>query len=139
MASRRSIGNYFRFRWMITPDILRIIYVLGTIFLILLNIALVIGSIIALVIFTSEIGLDTAPMIAAIIGIIILGLILLLITNLLFRMYCEQIILFFSMHEIMEDISMNTEPAGKMAVKGKKMKKKSGRKVELDWSDDDDD
>lgn len=139
MASRRSIGNYFRFRWMITPDILRIIYVLGTIFLFVLNIALVIGSIIALIVFTSEIELETAQIIVAVIGIIIVGLILLLITNLLFRMYCEQIILFFSMHEIMEDISMNTEPAGKMAVKGKKMKKKSGRKVELDWSDDDDD
>ena len=124
---------------MITPDILRIIYVLGTIIITLLNVALVIGGIASIIIYQSYLEMDTVILVTAIIGIIIIGLILLLLINLLFRMYCEQIILFFSMHEILEDISENTGSPGKKTMKGSKKGKTTTRKVELDWNDDDDD
>ncbi|MGA1822672.1 MAG: DUF4282 domain-containing protein [Thermoplasmatota archaeon] len=139
MARRRSAGNYFKFRWMITPDIIRIIYVLGMIFLFLLNIILVIGAIVTLVMFSSEIGMDSGMLIGAVVGTIIVGLILMILTNLLFRMYCEQIILFFSMHEILEDISINTEPPEKGPSKQKKSRSTGAKKLESEWADEDDD
>jgi hypothetical protein len=137
IVGRRTFVNYLKFRWMITPDLIKLLYVLGTILLILTNIALVIGSIAALTIFSSDLGLDTGLRVGVIVGIIIIGLILILVTSLLFRMFCEQIILFFSIHEIIEDISLNTGSAGKRKMKKIKPGKRKKGKVEIGWSDDD--
>ena len=94
---KRSLGNFFAFRWMITPDIIKILYILG---MILLNLSLL-GSFIAGVVsfIMVDTGLDTLYIVLIIAGAAVVGIIIAIVFNLMLRMMCEQIILFFSIHE----------------------------------------
>ena len=100
---KRSFGNYFAFRWMITPDIIRIAYVLG---MIILNLAFL-GSFIAGSIFLYTYltnSMDTLYVVLIILGAAVVSLIMSFLVNILFRMFCEQIILFFSIHETLVSV-----------------------------------
>lgn len=108
---KRSFGNFFSFKWMITPDIIRIVYVIG---LILQNLSLLggyIAGLIMIIMSYEDMGLSSTMLIVIIVVGTIASLILSLIMNLLWRMFCEQIILFFSIHETLvsiEDVNRQT-------------------------------
>ncbi len=115
MAKKRSISNYFGFRWLITPTIIKILHVMG---LVLLNLAMIgafITGIIVLVVGSTQVDLEGSIKILAIVGFIIVGLITFFIVNILWRMICENIILFFSIHEMISGIERDTgDIEGKM-------------------------
>ena len=77
-------GGFFSFRTMITPIIIKVLYVLGIIALIIVGIVIIVEG------ANSYYGSDNEVLIG--LGIIILG-------NLLWRILCEGIILMFSIHE----------------------------------------
>ena len=104
MARRRTFGNFFTFRWMITPGVIRIFYVIGLILDNLLLMAATIGGMVAMILLGGEFDLDMLIIIVSIVGILVLSLITFIIMNLLWRMFCEQIILFFSVHEMLSTI-----------------------------------
>ncbi len=116
MAKKRSIGNYFGFRWLITPTIIKILHVLGLIILNLAMIGAFITGIIVLVVGSTQVDLEGTIKILAIIGFIIVGFIAFFLVNLLWRMICENIILFFSIHEMISGIERTTgDIEGKVA------------------------
>ena len=115
---RRSFGNFFAFRWMITPDIIKILYVLG---LILLNLSLLGGFIAGCIsMFMMDTGLETWVLIVIIVVAFIVGIIIWILSNLGFRMMCEQIILFFSIHETL--VSLEESNKDILAVMKKQAK-----------------
>ena len=77
-------GGFFSFRTMITPTIIKVLYVLGIIALIIVGIVMIVEG------ANSYYGSNNEVLIGF--GIIILG-------NLLWRIICEGIILMFSIHE----------------------------------------
>ena len=77
-------SEFFSFRTMITPAIIKVLYVLGVIALIIVGIVMMVNSYYDYGLF---IGL----------GIIVLG-------NILWRLICEGTILMFSVHEILGSI-----------------------------------
>ncbi len=100
MSRTKGIGAYFSFRKLITPGIVRIIHVIG---LILINLSLMVGSIggiIVAVTGTLAFELEGGILVVGIIVWIIATIITFVIVNLLWRIFCEQGILFFSIHEI---------------------------------------
>jgi len=106
---KRSFGNFFSFKWMITPDIIRIVYVLV---LILQNLSLLGGYVVGLIMLImsyEDMGLSSTMLIVIIAVGTIASLITSLIMNLLWRMFCEQIILFFSIHETLVSIEENNK------------------------------
>ena len=116
MAKKRSFSNYFGFRWLITPTIIKILHVLG---LILLNLAMLgsfIVGIIVLIAGSTQVDLEGPIKILAIVGFIIVGFITFFVVNILWRMICENIILFFSIHEMISGIERATgDIEGKVA------------------------
>ncbi len=104
MARKRTFGNFFSFRWMITPDIIKIIYVLNLILFNILNILITFSVIAAVVMFWDEIGLDTTWEIVTIVVWVIWRLIWWFTANILLRMYYELIILPFSIHEMVSTV-----------------------------------
>ena len=116
MAKKRTIGNYFGFRWLITPTIIKILHVLG---LILLNLAMLGSFIVGLVVLiagSTQVDLEGSIKILAIVGFIIVGFITFFLVNILWRMACENIILFFSIHEMISGIERTTRDIeGKVA------------------------
>ncbi len=104
IMARRSFVNFFAFRWMITPDIIKILYVLVLIFGNLSLLGAVIAGAVGAFFYSQATGLDTLIMVAIIVCDIIAGIIISILGNLAFRMFCEQIILFFSIHEILSSI-----------------------------------
>ncbi len=115
MAKKRSLSNYFGFRWLITPTIIKILHIIG---LILLNLAMIgsfITGIIVLVVGNTQVDLEGTIKILAIIGFIIVGFITFFLVNILWRMICENIILFFSIHEMISGIERTSRDIeGKM-------------------------
>lgn len=113
---KRSFGNFFAFKWMITPDIIRVVYVLG---LILNNLSLLgsyIGGLIMVIISYEDWGLSTTLLIVVIVVGTIASIIVSIIMNLLWRMFCEQIILFFSIHETLVSIEDLNKPRAERQV-----------------------
>lgn len=100
MSKTKGIGAYFSFRKLITPGIVRTIHVIG---LILINLSLLVGfvgGIIVAVTGTLAFDLEGGMLVVGIIVWIIASIITFIIVNLLWRIFCEQGILFFSIHEI---------------------------------------
>ena len=100
MRRRKSsdLGDHFAFRSMITPFMIRVLYVLGS--LVILGIGIY------------EIGnqirrLHTSPDVAVV--SLLLTLPAIPIALILFRMVCEFLILFFRIHESLEAVRRNTE------------------------------
>ncbi|MDG6224787.1 MAG: DUF4282 domain-containing protein [Candidatus Thermoplasmatota archaeon] len=132
MARRRTFGNFFTFRWMITPGIIRIFYVIGLILDNLLLLAATIGGIAAMIIIGRDLELDTLIIVGSIVGILVLSLITFIIMNLLWRMFCEQIILFFSLHEMLSTIEGDVRER----IKERKRKEKEEKEEEVASSDE---
>ena len=102
MARKRTLGNYFSFKYMITPDIIKIIHVIG---LILINLALVGGFIVGLYfLFTQDLDLEGYMTAVIIVGGVLGGIIVFFLANIEWRMFCEWLILFFSMHEMLSTV-----------------------------------
>ena len=104
MAKKRTFGNFFSFRWMITPDIIKIIYVLDLILYNIANITITFSLIAAVVMFWDITGLDTTWMIVTIVIWVIWRLIWWFTANILLRMAYELIILPFSIHEMVSTV-----------------------------------
>ena len=82
-----SEGSIFLFRSMLTGELISIIYIIGFVIITLISIATIILGFYADVMWMK-----------------ILGLFVLLIPNIYWRLVCERLILFFSMHKIMSKI-----------------------------------
>lgn len=90
---REEEGGFFSFRTMITPVIIKILYVLGAIALIIVGIVMISDNL------NSRYGSDEEVWIGF--GLIILG-------NLIWRIICEGIILMFNIHERLTSIDKKT-------------------------------
>ena len=114
MARKRTFGNYFSFKYMITPDIIKIIHVIG---LIIVNLALIGGFIVGLYfLFTQDLGLEGYMTALVIIGGVLGGIIIFFLANIEWRMFCEWLILFFSMHEMLSTVEGELREVNKKVV-----------------------
>ena len=75
MANKRNFKNYFTFRWLITPGIIRVIHVIGIIILNLLLLAGFVGSIILAVVGSDWIDLEGGYLALGIFLIILGGIV----------------------------------------------------------------
>ena len=101
MSRKRTLGNYFSFRYMITPDIMKIVHIIG---LIILNLAMLGGFIAGIyVLFSQDLGLDDYTVLI-LIGGILGSIVIFFWVNIEWRMICEWLILFFSMHEMLSTV-----------------------------------
>ena len=89
---------------MITPDIIKIVYVLSLIVWNLFLLAAVIGGVVGMVIYSDQADIGNTMLLLGIAVDIVAGIIISVMSNLLLRMFCEQIILFFSIHEVLSSI-----------------------------------
>ena len=101
---RRSVRNYFNFHWMITPDIIKAVHILGIIGLNLLMIGGTIGGIAALIYFQNDLNMEAGLLVLACVGAFLIGLLIGILVNLWWRVILEQAILFFSIHEVLSSI-----------------------------------
>ncbi len=122
MAKKRTFGNFFSFRWMITPDLIKIIYVLELILFNLTNIAITLSTIAAVIILWDYTGLETTWMIVSIVVWIIWRLIWWVISNILLRMFFELVILPFSLHEMVSTVEGELKDINKKIVKPQEKK-----------------
>lgn len=122
MAKKRTFGNFFSFRWMITPDLIKIIYVLELILFNLTNIAITLSTIAAILILWDYTGLETTWMIVSIVVWIIWRLIWWVISNILLRMFFELVILPFSLHEMVSTVEGELKDINKKIVKPQEKK-----------------
>lgn len=122
MAKKRTFGNFFSFRWMITPDLIKIIYVLELILFNLTNIAITLSTIAAIIILWDYTGLETTWMIVSIVVWIIWRLIWWVISNILLRMFFELVILPFSLHEMVSTVEGELKDINKKIVKPQEKK-----------------
>ncbi len=91
-SNRGGWDNYFSFRKLVTPDLIKIFYFIGAA-------AITLGSIVAI---ASLLLLDRAPVdYVRSIGFAVLAF---TIGNLIWRMLCEGAILIFSVHELLVSI-----------------------------------
>ncbi len=123
MAKKRTFGNFFSFRWMITPDLIKIIYVLELILFNLTNIAITLSTIAAIIILWDYTGLETTWMIVSIVVWIIWRLIWWVISNILLRIFFELVILPFSLHEMVSTVEGELKDINKKIVKPQEKKK----------------
>lgn len=91
-----SSGGYFSFRTMVTPIIVKWVYVIGMI-------AITIWGII--VMFGGGGGYYGSPRG----GFFFIGLSIIVLGNLIWRVICEEIILIFSIHEVLASIERKTK------------------------------
>ncbi len=91
-----KFSDFLNFRKLITPTIVKVIYALGAV---LMTASLLITGI-GMVVSESARTLPGGYSILGFFGIIVL----ILISNLVWRMYCEFIIIFFGIHETLQDI-----------------------------------
>jgi len=130
MVKKRTFGNFFSFRWMITPDIIKVIYVLELILFNLMNIALSLSVIAAIIILWDYTGLETLWMIVAIVVWVILRLIWWVISNILLRMFFELVILPFSIHEMVSSVEGELKDINKKVVKPEEKKEEKEKENE---------
>ncbi|MCU0798981.1 MAG: DUF4282 domain-containing protein [Candidatus Thermoplasmatota archaeon] len=130
MAKKRTFGNFFSFRWMITPDLIKVIYVLELILFNLMNIALSLSVIAAIIILWDYTGLETLWMIVSIVVWIILRLIWWVISNILLRMFFELVILPFSIHEMVSTVEGELKDINKKVVKPEEKKEEKEKENE---------
>ena len=101
MVRKRTLGNYFSFRYMITPDIMKIVHVIG---LIILNLAMLGGFVFGIyALFSMDLGLEVYT-VFILIGGVLGSIIVFFFVNIEWRMLCEWLILFFSMHEMLSTV-----------------------------------
>ena len=101
MVRKRTLGNYFSFRYMITPDIMKIVHVIG---LIILNLAMLGGFVFGIyALFSMDLGLEDYT-VFILIGGVLGSIIVFFFVNIEWRMLCEWLILFFSMHEMLSTV-----------------------------------
>lgn len=124
---KRSMGNYFSFRWMITPDIIKIVFVIG---FILLDLSLI-GSLVSGIFYLVMLDLDTLYMALGIGGGLIVTILLMILLNLIWRMMCEYVILFFSIHEILSSIEGDSKNQNKDLVKELRSLNQTIKRVEI--------
>ncbi|MFW3145696.1 MAG: DUF4282 domain-containing protein [Thermoplasmatota archaeon] len=117
MANQRNFKNYFSFRWLITPGIIRVIHVIGIIVLNLLLLGGFVGSIILVVMGSSAIDLEGGYLALGIVVIILGGIVSFFLVNIGWRMICEQAILFFSLHEITASVENELKDVNSNLVK----------------------
>lgn len=79
------MSDYFAFRKMITPALIKALYVIGALSI----------SVVGLITFFTKSGDKTL----GINGGPLIGILLLVVGNLVWRVYCELVIIFFSIHE----------------------------------------
>lgn len=114
MARKRTFGNYFSFKYMITPDIIKIIHVIG---IIIINLALIGGLIVGIFfLFSADWDLEGYMMALLVIGGILGSIIVFFIANIEWRMFCEWLILFFSMHEMLSTVEGEVKEVNKKVV-----------------------
>lgn len=117
MSNQRGFKAYFSFRWLITPGIIRVIHVIG---LIIINLALFagfVGGVIFAVAGEGELELEGGYIALGILIWIILGIVNFIVVNLVWRIICEQGILFFSIHEINASMENELKDMNKGLVK----------------------
>jgi len=96
---QRSAGNFFSFRWMITPGLIKTIYIAGAVVITLMGLGIVFGVAVHVP------GPEGEPVRHAVGGIgVLVGLVYILLGNLLWRLWCEFVIVIFSMHELLGSI-----------------------------------
>jgi len=125
MAKRRTLGNFFSFRWMITPGVIKTIYVLELILFNLVNIGLSLSVIAAIILLWDYTGLEMLWMIVTIVVWIIWRLFWWVLANILLRMVFELVILPFSMHEMLSTIEGDVRES--MSARAKEAKAGKGR------------
>ncbi len=135
MVKKRTFGNFFSFRWMITPDIIKVIYVLELILFNLTNIALSLSVIAAIIILWDYTGLETLWMIVSIVVWVILRLIWWVISNILLRMFFELVILPFSIHEMVSTVEGELKDINKKVVKPEEKKEEKEKEKEKENDD----
>ncbi len=81
--SEEEVGGFFSFRTMISPHLIKIIYVLGMMGLSIIGFGMIV--------YAEPAAMWMGP------AVIVLG-------NLLWRIFCEGLILLFSMHDILGSI-----------------------------------
>lgn len=87
---------------MITPDIMKIIHVIG---IIILNLTLIGGFIVGIYfLFTEDLGLEGYMTTLIVVGGVLGGIIIFFWVNIQWRMICEWLILFFSLHEMVSTL-----------------------------------
>lgn len=86
--SQKKEGGFFSFRKMITPSLIKIVYVLGMI-------AIIISGIVFLIL-KAEGGPTILALILPLFGVVVL--------NIIWRIVCEGVILAFSAHEVLVSI-----------------------------------
>jgi len=115
LARKRTLGNYFSFRYMITPDIIKIIHVIG---IIILNLTMLGGFIFGIyMLFSQDLGLEGYTAIV-LIGGVLGSIVVFFIVNIIWRMFCEWLILFFSMPEMVSTLEGEVKEVNK-EVKGR--------------------
>jgi len=105
-----GLKNWISFKSMITPIILKVLYQLGFILLNVIGLLFIFGISLAMIIggFT---GNNTSPGMAIITAVLffIIGLILLILSNLFMRMYFELVLLLFNIYDELKIINTNTK------------------------------
>ena len=131
MARKRTFGNYFSFKYMITPDIIKIIHVIG---LIILNLALLGGLVVGIIfLFAQDLDLEGYMIALVIVGAVIGAILAFFIVNIEWRIICETMILFFSMHEMLSTVE------GELREVNKKVVEHQEEEEEEEDDDEDDD
>jgi hypothetical protein len=132
LARKRTFGNYFSFKYMITPDIIKIIHVIG---LIILNLALLGGLVAGIIfLFSQDLDLEGYMMALVIVGAVVGAILAFFIVNIEWRIICETMILFFSMHEMLSTVEGELREVNKKVVEHPEEEEE-----DEDEEDDDDD
>lgn len=138
MANQRNFKNYFTFRWLITPGIIRVIHVIGMIILNLLLLGGFVGSIILAIVGSGEVDLEGGYLALGIVVIILVGIVSFFLVNIGWRMICEQAILFFSLHEITASVENELKDVNSNLLKIlEKTAPSSAPDVEVDEDEED--
>jgi hypothetical protein len=108
-----SVGDFFAFRKMISPDLIRFAYVLGVIIITVYGLAIMFGQVgpparygygidHSFTGITYGLAYIEAP--AGDYRSFFFGLLIVVLGNLIWRVVCESWILFFSMHEVLRSV-----------------------------------
>jgi Domain of unknown function (DUF4282) len=133
MSRKRTLGNYFSFRYMITPDIMKIVHVIG---LIILNLAMLGGFVVGIyALFSQDLGLDDYTVLI-LIGGILGSIVVFFWVNIEWRMICEWLILFFSMHEMLSTVEGDLKEVNR-EVKDRQNEKDDEEDVDVEEEEED--
>ncbi len=99
-GDRFSWGDFFGFQFMVTPVLIRAIYLVGVVLIAIISVLIVLGTPVTVV--TN--GETTSSGGAGVLGAVLLGVVYFLVAQLLWRVWMELLIVIFRIYGTLRDI-----------------------------------